>query len=134
MRLLNSYYVSLGIQLFDLFAIDIMHNFEIGAFKRMFVHLIRIAYSIGPEAVQELNQRQAAPDPWQHLALTRTCRFWLIPTFGQDTIQRFSGDVSNMKKMSARHFEDILQVSCVANFYLSSLNPAITGGKGAWNQ
>lgn len=40
-----------------------------------------------------------------------TYRFRLIPTFGRDTIRKFSGDVSGMKKMSARHFEDILQVN-----------------------
>ena len=34
-----------------------------------------------------------------------------VPTFGKDTIRRFSGNASAMKKLAARDFEDLLQVS-----------------------
>jgi hypothetical protein len=34
-----------------------------------------------------------------------------MPMFGCDTIWRFSRNVSEMKKMAARDFKDILQVS-----------------------
>ena len=34
-----------------------------------------------------------------------------VPTFGRDTIRRFSGNASAMKKLAARDFEDLLQVS-----------------------
>ena len=47
-----------------------MHDFEIGDFKRVFTHLIRILYSIGPEKVQELNRRWVAWGALQRLALT----------------------------------------------------------------
>ena len=40
-----------------------------------------------------------------------------IPTFGRDTIRRFANNVSEMKKLAARDFEDILQV-CTLSFYL----------------
>ena len=33
-----------------------------------------------------------------------------IPTFGRDTIRRFATNSSEMKKMAARDFEDLLQV------------------------
>ena len=33
-----------------------------------------------------------------------------IPTFGRDTIRKFSANVSEMKRMAARDFEDLLQV------------------------
>lgn len=33
-----------------------------------------------------------------------------MPTFGRDTIRRFASNTSEMKKMAARDFEDILQV------------------------
>ncbi|KIJ31571.1 hypothetical protein M422DRAFT_185709, partial [Sphaerobolus stellatus SS14] len=36
-------------------------------------------------------------------------RFRLIPTFGQDTIRRFAKDVSELSKLGARDYEDILQ-------------------------
>jgi len=39
-----------------------------------------------------------------------THRFRQIPTFGRFTIRRFHNNVSEMKKLAARDFEDILQV------------------------
>ena len=33
------------------------------------------------------------------------------PAFGLDTIQRFRKNVSDLKRMAARNYEDILQVS-----------------------
>ena len=37
-------------------------------------------------------------------------RFRQVPTFGRFTIRRFHNNVSEMKKLAARDFEDILQV------------------------
>ena len=37
-------------------------------------------------------------------------RFRQVPTFGRDTIRKFGGSVSAMKKLAGRDFEDILQV------------------------
>ncbi|KAF9643158.1 hypothetical protein BDM02DRAFT_3104797 [Thelephora ganbajun] len=37
------------------------------------------------------------------------CRFRQVPTFSLDTIRKFSNNVSAMKKLAARDFEDILQ-------------------------
>jgi hypothetical protein len=37
-------------------------------------------------------------------------RFRQVPTFGRSTIRRFSANVSEMKKLAARNYEDILQV------------------------
>ena len=34
-----------------------------------------------------------------------------IPTFGRDTIRRFRRNVSELKQMAARDFEDLLQVN-----------------------
>jgi hypothetical protein len=33
-----------------------------------------------------------------------------VPTFGQSTIRRFSTNASEMKKLAARDYEDLLQV------------------------
>ena len=41
-------------------------------------------------------------------------RFRQIPTFGRFTIRRFHNNVSEMKKLAARDFEDILQVGAVS--------------------
>lgn len=40
-----------------------------------------------------------------------------MPTFGADTIRRFTNNVSEMKQMAARDFEDLLQVRGL-KFYL----------------
>ena len=37
-------------------------------------------------------------------------RFRLIAPFGKDTIRRFANNASQMKKLAARNFEDLLQV------------------------
>lgn len=37
-------------------------------------------------------------------------RYRQIPTFGHDTIRKFSNNASGMKKLAARDFEDLLQV------------------------
>lgn len=37
-------------------------------------------------------------------------RYRLLPTFGKDTIRRFSTNSSEMKKLAAHNFEDLLQV------------------------
>lgn len=39
-----------------------------------------------------------------------TSSYRLISAFGRSTIRKFSSDVSAMKKLAARDFEDLLQV------------------------
>ena len=41
-------------------------------------------------------------------------RFRQVPTFGRFTIWRFHNNVSEMKKLAARDFEDILQASSIS--------------------
>jgi hypothetical protein len=50
-------------------------------------------------------------------------RFRQVPTFGRDTIRRFSSNISELKKLAARDFEDILQVSSVSHEYVVKLIP-----------
>ena len=42
---------------FSLLAVDLMHEFELGVWKSVFIHLIRILVSIGGTGIQELNSR-----------------------------------------------------------------------------
>ncbi|KAF7971052.1 hypothetical protein HWV62_22187 [Athelia sp. TMB] len=71
---------------------DIMHEFELGVWRALFIHLIRILEAYDKNLVAEMDRR-------------------LIPTFGRDTIRRFSANVSELKKLAARDYEDILQCS-----------------------
>lgn len=70
---------------------DFMHEFELGVWKAIFVHLIRIMVAGG--AVQELNKR-----------------YRNVSTFGRSTIRKFTENASSIKKMAARNYEDLLQV------------------------
>lgn len=51
-------------------------------------------------------------------------RYCLVPSFGRSTIQKFSSNASEMKKLAARNYEDLLQVdlSClvIANVLTSA--------------
>ncbi|KAK0479626.1 hypothetical protein IW261DRAFT_1564281 [Armillaria novae-zelandiae] len=49
--------VNVDMNFYILFIIDLMHEFELGVFKALFIHLIRICYAIGAHAVQILNER-----------------------------------------------------------------------------
>ncbi|KAF9470573.1 hypothetical protein BDN70DRAFT_821197, partial [Pholiota conissans] len=71
---------------------DLLHEFELGVWKATFIHLIRILRTQGEDAIAELNSR-----------------YRQIPTFGSDTIQKFTNNVSSMKKLAARDYEDLLQ-------------------------
>ncbi|KAF4601473.1 hypothetical protein EYR40_004841 [Pleurotus pulmonarius] len=77
---------------FNMFVPDLMHEIELGTWKGLFTHLIRILVAHGGPAIQQLNDSYRA-----------------IPTFGKSTIRRFADNVSSMKKLAARNFEDILQ-------------------------
>ncbi|KAJ7166117.1 hypothetical protein C8R46DRAFT_1351546 [Mycena filopes] len=81
-----------GFNLFSMFVPDLLHEIELGVVKSLFVHIIRILYGVGGDCVAKLDER-----------------FRQIPTFGRSTIRRFHANVSEMKKMAARDFEDILQ-------------------------
>lgn len=81
-----------GFNFYSMLVPDFMHEFELGVWKATLTHLIRILYTTGDNAVQELN-----------------ARFRLVPTFGRDTIRKFSNNVSGLTKLAARDFEDILQ-------------------------
>ncbi|GBE77722.1 hypothetical protein SCP_0106040 [Sparassis crispa] len=81
-----------GFNFYSMFVPDLMHEFELGVWKAIFIHLLCILYAAGGDKIQEFNKR-----------------FRKVPTFGRDTIRHFSANVSAMKKLAARDFEDILQ-------------------------
>ncbi|CAA7270389.1 unnamed protein product [Cyclocybe aegerita] len=72
-------------QLNELFVVNLMHEVELGVWKTLFTHLIRILYATAPDG---------------HLVA--------------DTICRFSSNTSEMKKLATRDFKDFLQCSIPA--------------------
>ncbi|KZV99192.1 hypothetical protein EXIGLDRAFT_712500 [Exidia glandulosa HHB12029] len=75
----------------QLLVVDIMHEYELGVWKALFAHLIRILHTQGQDTVNELNRRYRD-----------------TPTFSSSTIRRFPTCVSEMSRMTAQDFEDLL--------------------------
>ncbi|KAG9120429.1 hypothetical protein FRC07_004081 [Ceratobasidium sp. 392] len=88
----------LGFDFFKMFTVDLLHEIELGVWKSLLTHLLRILHGCGSNAVAKFNQR-----------------FRQVPTFSNSTIRKFSEDVASLKRLAARDFEDILQC-CVPVF------------------
>ncbi|KAJ7166408.1 hypothetical protein C8R43DRAFT_1162986, partial [Mycena crocata] len=82
----------LDFDVFDCLVADFMHETELGDFKNLIKHLVRILNTQGADVVHEFNER-----------------FRRVAPFGRSTIRRFPHNVSDMKKLGARNYEDILQ-------------------------
>ncbi|KAJ3556338.1 hypothetical protein NM688_g2089 [Phlebia brevispora] len=93
---------SFGFNVYAMFAPDVLHEFELGVWRTLFIHILRVLNGIDKKLLAELDRR-----------------FRRVPTFGSDTIRRFTNNVSELKKLAARDYEDILQVCIFA------LNPMI---------
>ena len=46
-----------GLDVFKILTVDVLHEFELGVGKGVFIHLNRILESIGPHQVHTLNER-----------------------------------------------------------------------------
>ncbi|KAI0269424.1 hypothetical protein BC834DRAFT_968038 [Gloeopeniophorella convolvens] len=73
-----------------IFAVDPLHEFELGVWKNVLVHLTRILYAHNPALIHELDRR-----------------FRQIPAFSG--VRAFSDNVSGLSRIAARDYEDILQ-------------------------
>ncbi|KAG8790272.1 hypothetical protein FRC12_012346 [Ceratobasidium sp. 428] len=92
---MNAFSSKLGDTSFNIFAalvVDLLHEIELGVFKSLFQHLVRILHSCTNSlTVVEFDHR-----------------FRQMPTYGS-TIRKFDSSVSGMSRLAARDFEDILQ-------------------------
>ena len=110
-----------------MFVPDLLHEFELGVWKAVFTHLIRILYACGGDRIQILNSRWAYffcchhPSSYAHTII----RYRQIPTFGRGTIRFFDANVSAMKKLAARDWEDLLQVSMPCPNFFSYLKAVV---------
>ncbi|KJA14397.1 hypothetical protein HYPSUDRAFT_142984 [Hypholoma sublateritium FD-334 SS-4] len=98
---LNAFADKLGVDfnISRMLVVDLLHEFELGVWKALFTHLIRVLFAAASNGslVAELD-----------------LRFRSMPTFGSSTIRRFATNASEMKKLAARDFEDLLQCSIPA--------------------
>lgn len=49
--------LSHGFNFYQMFTVDLLHEFELGVWKATFTHLLRILYAHGDGKIQELNKR-----------------------------------------------------------------------------
>ncbi|EUC58746.1 hypothetical protein RSOL_274000 [Rhizoctonia solani AG-3 Rhs1AP] len=87
-----------GFDYHKMMVVDFMHDIELGVWKNAFTHLVRIIQASGSQVESEFNTR-----------------FRAIAPFGLSTINRFSNNMSEMKKLAARDYEDMLQC-CIPVF------------------
>jgi hypothetical protein len=91
-----------------------MHEFELGVWKALLIHLVRILHSLGSQHIQEFNSQYVVPNflNLHHPKLSVYLSFRQITPFGRSSIRRFTHNVTDMKKLATRDFKDILQVIC----------------------
>ncbi|KIM75847.1 hypothetical protein PILCRDRAFT_98847 [Piloderma croceum F 1598] len=87
----------MGFNQFKMLLPDLMHEFELGVWRAVFIHLLRILQSVDDDLILKLDRR-----------------YQEIPSFGRDTIQRFASNCSELKKMAAHDFENLLQCAIPA--------------------
>ena len=87
-----------------------MHEIEVGIFKAVFRHLLRILYVLGEDRITLLNERFATISLEVPSVLIQLCRYRKMPAFGNDAIRRFKRNVSGQTRIAARELEDIMQV------------------------
>jgi hypothetical protein len=104
----------LGFNMFSMLAVDLMHEVELGVWKAVFIHLLRILDCQNESLKHELDRRQVV----RHLRRAGSdisIRFQEIPPFGVDGIRKIRSNRSELKKMTAHDYEDMLQVHVIAS-------------------
>ena len=89
-----------------MFVPDLLHEFELGVWKAVFTHLLRILYACGENKIQTLNSRYVVTGVGSSTKFFSSYR--QITTYGRDTIRKFDTNVSAMKKLAAHDWEDLL--------------------------
>jgi hypothetical protein len=91
--------------------VDLMHEFEQGVWKALFIHLLRMLDSTkGGSLINELDLRYIVFHITSAVFELISQRFRNVPTFGKGTIRKFTSNASAMKRFAAHDFEDLLQV------------------------
>jgi len=91
-----------------------MHEVELGVWKSLLQHLIRMLHCQGPLIVHKFNSRYVfnifLNCEFEGIIHKYYCRFCQVAPFGS-SIRRFEANVSDLSKLAARNYEDILQCS-----------------------
>jgi hypothetical protein len=99
-----------GFRIYSILVMDFLHEFELGVWKAILLHLIRILYAHGDSTVTEFNKRLVLNMKRNPSLILSNIRFRQIPTFSRSTIRKFRNDVAAMRKLTGRDLKDILVV------------------------
>jgi hypothetical protein len=104
----------LGFDTFRMLVVDFMHECELGTWKALFTHLVRLLYALpGGDRLVAILDNRFVPHTCFPYSLTSDGtenRFRHVPSYGNGVIRKFSNNTSEMKRLAARDFEDVLQV------------------------
>ena len=89
--------------------VDLMHEVELGVWKAVFIHLLRILDCESESLKHELDRRYVYLKLLEAVNLM-AFRFREIPPFGRDGVRKTTSNRSELKKMTAHDYEDMLQV------------------------
>ncbi|KAJ7058168.1 hypothetical protein C8F01DRAFT_1085946 [Mycena amicta] len=90
-RLSSAHFPISSFDYYSLLAVDLLHEFELGVWKSLLIHLVRISH-IGPTPTH---------DPLRSYRALRP--------FGRSVIRRFRNNVSELKGFAGRDFQALLQ-------------------------
>jgi hypothetical protein len=51
----------MGFNFFQMLVVDLLHEFELGVWKALFIHLLRILEAMNPALLHQLDQRYVCP-------------------------------------------------------------------------
>jgi len=93
----------LGFDAFCMLVVDFMHECELGTWKALFTHLIRLLYALlgGDSLVASLNYRFVIHLLYIYNTDSMKLRFRQIPSFGHGVIRKFANNTSEMKRLAA---------------------------------
>ena len=98
-----------GFCLYPMLVVDLMHEFELGVWKAVFIHLLRILDCESENLKHKLDRRYVYLKLLEAVNLM-AFRFREIPPFGRDGVRKTTSNRSELKKMTAHDYEDMLQV------------------------
>lgn len=113
-----------GVNHYTMYGPDELHEFDIGAWKAVFLHLLRLLVALGNNSVQNFDERHANLSGLIYYTDIFAFRFREVPTFAGDVIRRFCVNVSSQTRITARDYEDLLQV-CLFSFNSILLYPDV---------
>ena len=101
---------------YEMLVVDPLHELELGVWKTLFQHLLCLLQAFGKrDLLAELDQQfvllSLSRNQRQGSNESHIFRYRDVPSFGRDTIRKFSDNAHEMKRIAGRDYEDLLVVS-----------------------